>query len=251
MPRKSKRSYSIDVAAPELCEAVQAEIGQALDVIEKHWGFRPQLDTHFDGMLYVHADFNLKGFAHKGAGVFVKPSNLARVTPREICRRIVGELVQHRNTCKECGTNTIGLWERVYRQKRGAGRDALALNPEYNVPPDPVEQYLFPGLSRQLAALLESKEKRLADRQAVLSAYVDLCEGRDLHVGGALHVRNTMTGKESWGSIVKLSIQNGCLTAELEVRGVDGEVVRVTVPIRGELSTRIPIKPLALENEGG
>lgn len=194
--RKVKKpEYKFSVAAPALVAAVQQEFDAALDVMEAEWGFRPELNLKVEGMLRLSVDFNMKGFAHKGAGIYVRPTNLKRLTPRTIVQRLAGELVTHRNSCERCGVLLPALWERIRfheeRQKarpawidarqewprrpsirwtdengKGQWRDATDADLlKFYTPADAVERALFPGRSRTLDKLLavSREQDRLAN----------------------------------------------------------------------------------------
>jgi hypothetical protein len=93
---------------------VKEQVEQLLDVAEKTWGFRPPIELVVEPCLVVRADFNLNGFAHKGQKTYVTEKGAAGYRKATaVARRLVGEIVAHRDTCKECGENLIPLWARA------------------------------------------------------------------------------------------------------------------------------------------
>jgi hypothetical protein len=163
---RSDPHLAIDV--PAYRKEAQAELNRLLDVMGEAWGYRPAITLKTETCLVASADFHLKGFAHKGSRSYIRPQTAnKRNKPKEIARRIVSELVAHRDTCKECGEGLVRLWLRVrtleailrprhegevqwYRQKM---TDA-ELELKYVRPADAVERACFPRQAAKLDKLI-------------------------------------------------------------------------------------------------
>lgn len=186
---EATRRFQISVEAPELSAAIEAEIQHGLDMIEQGWGFRPDVELRIEGMLRVSIGFNLKGFAHAGQSIHVRPGNLKRLSPRTIAKRLLGELVLHRNTCERCGVLVPTLHQRVSQHEYPCRDPHLAVikadgkltsrraRPDelykFDLPADEVERSLFPQISKRLDKLLGAKATAaLAESQRQVDAFV-------------------------------------------------------------------------------
>jgi hypothetical protein len=134
-----------------------------LDVMERTWGFRPDIQPVVELCLIVKADFNIVGFAHKGSRSYVHAGNLGRLTPEKVAQRIMGEIVFHRNTCGECGTGTVPLYERAQTEecieRRLQWHSKIdECRADYDVPPDAVEEAVFPRMSARLRKRLRAQQ---------------------------------------------------------------------------------------------
>lgn len=95
--------------------------------------------------VHVMADYNLKGFAHKGNGTYVAASQATgRKKPELVAKKIVGELADHRQTCDRCGEGVAPIHSRVTGQKWGWVKG------EVDVPADKVELLVRPRLAKKI-----------------------------------------------------------------------------------------------------
>lgn len=188
--RKPKKVWSF----ADYQAAFQTELDQLLALMRDTWGAAPNIIGRVDPCVMVSADFNMKGFAHKGGRQYVHAGNMHRRTPQKTAQQIVAEVLFHRNTCKECGEPGITLRERywllrdlldpttyTYRERGCVKLYGTKNNPQrsaYNckrgnagvvytiekpgdkgceffiIPPDPVERRACPTLSRKVDVLL-------------------------------------------------------------------------------------------------
>src|SRR3990167_3583686 len=88
-------------------EEAVGEFDKLLDLMEGEWGYRP--DVTLKPMLAVSAEFNIKGFRHKGRMVL-----MYKRSPRQAARVIADEISTHRNTCDDCGEGVASIYMRVY-----------------------------------------------------------------------------------------------------------------------------------------
>jgi len=102
-------------------------------------------------VLNVGADFNLKGFAHKGKGFYVTPDNFRTTrTPAYVAKEIAAELVDHRQTCDRCGEGLPSIQCR-------AGGFYYKKTDLIDTPADPVERMVRPRTSKRLDRRLAAK----------------------------------------------------------------------------------------------
>ena len=152
--------------ADELNESMQMYI----DLMEKCWGEAPELEPKVEVVLKVSMDFDLGDFPHKGQEFYVSADKFKKLAPDKVAKKIVTEINHHRNACDRCGVPTPNIWSRQY----GAGkhikigttrnyRTGVPFTEEevamYDMPPDILERYIHPVLSRRLDKRLVVKEE--------------------------------------------------------------------------------------------
>jgi hypothetical protein len=104
--------------------------------MQECWEFVPGLTVRVEGRLMVTVDFDIKNLPHNGRRFFVNPDSEGKFTPEEIARHTVEEIYKHKATCADCGDGRKTLYDRL--------REGV------NVPPDKLEELLFPKLAGQL-----------------------------------------------------------------------------------------------------
>jgi hypothetical protein len=140
--------------------------------MKQAWGTQPDVQLHFEPCLVVRADFNIKGFAHKGRRTYVTLKHMTGYRrPEKVVASIAQELLDHRNTCGECGEKTPPVTARMAHAYRILGRDrgwgienynpktGVALYRWYDgkryvsmrsalTPPDAMERLLYPSRAK-------------------------------------------------------------------------------------------------------
>lgn len=136
------------------------ELGKLLDLCEQEWGFRPPIEVHVDPIMMVTADFNLKGFAHKGGRTYVTEKSAAGYRkPKNVARSIVGELAAHKNTCERCGDGGLTMWQRIAAiQGMGSPYSWYRDKPLEAVLqlPDGVERACYPRRAARLVQMIDN-----------------------------------------------------------------------------------------------
>ena len=131
-----------------------AEFDKLLDLMEREWGYRP--DVILKPMLAVSAEFNIKGFEHKGRMVLMR-----KRTPKQVARVIADEISTHRNTCVDCGEGIAGIYVRVRaaEDERSYFRhhDRVKSYGRWDVPADGVERELHPHYAKRLDKALKEQ----------------------------------------------------------------------------------------------
>jgi hypothetical protein len=151
----------------EYIEELEQEINMYKELMQTAWGEVPILEPKVEVVLKVSMDFDLGDFPHKGQSFIVEPGKEDKLTPVKVAKKIVQEINSHRNQCNRCGVPTPHLWSRQH----GAGeyiKSGMARNYKtgvpyteeeiamYDMPPDVLERYIHPVLSRRI-------DKRLAN----------------------------------------------------------------------------------------
>ena len=106
-------------------------------------------------------DFDLGDFPHKGQSFIVEESKETKLTPAKVAKKIIQEVNHHRNACNRCGVPTPHVWVRQHGAgkylKSGQARNWRTGVPYteeeiamYDLPPDVLERYIHPVLSRRL-----------------------------------------------------------------------------------------------------
>jgi hypothetical protein len=149
----------------EYIEELEQEINMYKELMQTAWGEVPILEPKVEAVLKVSMDFDLGDFPHKGQSFLVEPGKENKHSPVKVAKKIVQEINHHRNRCDRCGVPTPHIWNRQYGITNGwLGRknwrtgepwteEELAI---YDIPPDVLERYIHPVLSRKL-------DKRLAN----------------------------------------------------------------------------------------
>jgi len=143
----------------EYIEELNLEIDMYKELMKQAWGEVPILEPKVEIVLKVSMDFDLGDFPHKGQSFIVEPGREKKMAPAKIAKRIVQEINSHRNRCNRCGVPTPHIWmrqhgmartwigQRNWRTKEPWTEEELAV---YDLPPDVLERYIHPVLSRQL-----------------------------------------------------------------------------------------------------
>jgi len=143
----------------EYTEELTAEMEMYKELMKAAWGEVPILEPKVEIVLKVSMDFDLGDFPHQGQSFIVEPGREAKMSPVKIAKRIVQEVNSHRNNCNRCGVPTPNIWSRQYgighrwlgtinyRTKEPYTEEELAM---YDLPPDVLERYIHPVLSRRL-----------------------------------------------------------------------------------------------------
>jgi len=136
------------------------------ELMQTAWGEVPILEPKVEVVLKVSMDFDLGDFPHKGQSFIVEPGKEDKLTPVKVAKKIVQEINSHRNQCNRCGVPTPHLWSRQHGAspylKSGTRnwRTGVPYTEEeiamYDMPPDVLERYIHPVLSRRV-------DKRLAN----------------------------------------------------------------------------------------
>jgi hypothetical protein len=157
--------------AKDIAQEVWTELQPWLDLCERTWGFRPPITLDWqdcEKTRVIIANFNIKGFQHDGARMYVNKRSFGTWrNPERLAKEIIGEITGHRNTCADCGEGVASLRERVRGGYGGANKeigftyrndDGKVVRLDLMVPPDPVEQALHPRMSKMMRERLESPE---------------------------------------------------------------------------------------------
>ena len=150
----------------EYIEELEQEINMYKELMQTAWGEVPILEPKVEVVLKVSMDFDLGDFPHKGQSFIVEPGKENKLSPVKVAKRIVQEINSHRNQCNRCGVPTPNIWSRQHGAspylKSGARnyRTGVPYTEEeiamYDMPPDVLERYIHPVLSRRV-------DKRLAN----------------------------------------------------------------------------------------
>ena len=150
----------------EYIEELSAEMDMYKELMKTAWGEAPILEPTVEVVLKVSIDFDLGGFPHKGQSFIVESAKEKKMTPVKIAKKIIQEVNSHRNHCDRCGVPIPHIYSRQYgRDKSWIGRmnwrtktpfteDDLAV---YDLPPDVLERYIHPVLSRRVIKRLAEK----------------------------------------------------------------------------------------------
>ena len=150
----------------EYIEELEQEINMYKELMQTAWGEVPILEPKVEAVLKVSLDFDLGDFPHKGQSLRVEESKEAKLTPAKVAKKIVQEINHHRNACNRCGVPTQHIWSsqhgvnNMYLGKRNWRTGEPWTEEEmsiYDLPPDVLERYIHPVLSRNL-------DKRLAGK---------------------------------------------------------------------------------------
>lgn len=149
----------------EYIEELEQEINMYKELMQTAWGEVPILEPKVEVVLKVSVDFDLGDFPHNGQSFIVEESKEAKLTPAKVAKKIVQEVNHHRNACNRCGVPTPHIWMRQHgasdrlREFKNWRTGKLYTEEElmmYDLPPDVLERYIHPVLSRRL-------DKRLTD----------------------------------------------------------------------------------------
>lgn len=149
----------------EYIEELEQEINMYKELMQAAWGEVPILEPKVEVVLKVSMDFDLGDFPHKGQSFIVEPGKEDKLTPIKVAKKIVQEINSHRNQCNRCGVPTPHLWSRQhgaspYLKSSRNWRTGVPYTEEelamYDMPPDVLERYIHPVLSRRV-------DKRLAN----------------------------------------------------------------------------------------
>jgi len=152
----------------EYSEELNLEMDMYRELMKTAWGEVPILEPKVEIVLKVSMDFDLGDFPHKGQSFIVEPGKEKKMAPAKIAKRIVQEINGHRNSCNRCGVPTPNIWSRQfgrsiawigkinYRTQEPWTEEELAI---YDIPPDVLERYIHPVLSRRLDKRLVAKEE--------------------------------------------------------------------------------------------
>ena len=154
----------------EYIAELEQEINMYKELMQTAWGEVPILEPKVEVVLKVSMDFDLGDFPHKGQSFIVEPGKEMKFSPAKVAKKIVQEINSHRNSCNRCGVPTPNIWSRQYglssRVKIGESlnyRTKLPYTEEdvmmYDLPPDILERYIHPVLSRRLDKRLVVKEE--------------------------------------------------------------------------------------------
>ena len=154
----------------EYIAELEQEINMYKELMQTAWGEVPILEPKVEVVLKVSMDFDLGDFPHKGQSFIVEPGKEMKFSPAKVAKKIVQEINGHRNSCNRCGVPTPNIWMRQYgisnRVRIGQTvnyRTKLPYTEEdvmmYDLPPDILERYIHPVLSRRLDKRLVVKEE--------------------------------------------------------------------------------------------
>ena len=155
----------------EYTEELILEMNMYKELMQKAWGEVPILEPRVEVVLKVSMDFDLGDFPHKGQSFIVEPGKEKKLTPSKVAKKIIQEVNSHRNHCDRCGVATPHLWSRqhgisnrvqvgVTKNWRTGGTYTEEEVMMYDLPPDVLERYIHPVLSRKLDRRLVVKEER-------------------------------------------------------------------------------------------
>lgn len=170
--------------AENFLSLVEEEIAKIKQLMLETWGVSPDITLNVEPRLVIKADFNIKGFQHDGRNIHVKgPDMINPKKAKQAAQEIAREIVDHRNSCGECGEGIAEIGQRLYYVKAkttnepvwaetAAKRENIELPTghtlsydvglrEYitlnaTLEPDAVEMYLKPNTSKKLLKLLEN-----------------------------------------------------------------------------------------------
>ena len=151
----------------EYTEELNLEMNMYKELMKTSWGEVPILEPKVEIVLKISMNFDLGDFPHQGQSFIVEPGREKKMSPAKIAKRIIQEVNSHRNQCNRCGVPTPHIWSRQHgmnniylgRKNWRTGQpwteEELAL---YDLPPDVLERYIHPVLSRKLTKRLKAKE---------------------------------------------------------------------------------------------
>ncbi len=219
-------------------QRLQAKLDEYLALMKEHWGFRPDIRVHLTNDVVARADFNLKGFAHQGRRIQIKAEHAeGRHNPEKTARQIAQELVLHRNTCDRCGENIPPLWQRASSGDPAYGRNlwiwftdadgqmrSRPARPEelalFDLPPDPVERALMPGLARRLERRLKEKAEAALKQQEARAReqeYENVSTSQTFQSEAIIALRRKSDGQQLHGVIKGLRVEEGRFIVEVEL----------------------------------
>jgi len=152
----------------EYTKELEQEINMYKELMQTAWGEVPILEPKVEAVLKVSMDFDLGDFPHKGQFFIVEESKMAKLTPAKVAKKIVQEINHHRNACNRCGVPTPHIWNRQHglssrtlgqynwRTREPWTEEEISI---YDLPPDVLERYIHPVLSRRLTKRLAAKEE--------------------------------------------------------------------------------------------
>ena len=152
----------------EYTEELNLEMDMYKELMKKAWGEVPILEPKVEVVLKVSVDFDLGDFPHKGQSFIVEASKEKKLTPTKVAKKIIQEVNGHRNHCNRCGVPVPHIYSRQHGQSgRLLGqRNWRTGNPYteeelamYDLPPDVLERYIHPVLSRRVEKRLVAKEE--------------------------------------------------------------------------------------------
>jgi len=145
-------------------EELNLEMDMYKELMKKAWGEVPILEPKVEVVLKVTMEFDLGDFPHQGQSFIVEPSKEKKLTPAKVAKKIVQEVNSHRNQCNRCGVPTPHIWSRQYgRNNYWMGKTNYKTGKPYteedlaiwDIPPDVLERYIHPVLSRRLDKRLD------------------------------------------------------------------------------------------------
>ena len=149
----------------QYAEQLDIEMAMYTKLMKEAWGKAPELEPKVEVVLKVSVDFDLGDFPHKGQSFIVEESKETKLTPAKVAKKIIQEVNHHRNACNRCGVPTPHIWMRQHgasdrlKEFKNWRTGKLYTEEElmmYDLPPDVLERYIHPVLSRRL-------DKRLTD----------------------------------------------------------------------------------------
>jgi hypothetical protein len=150
----------------EYQEELTAEMDMYKELMQTAWGEVPILEPKVEVVLKVSMDFDLGDFPHQGQSFIVEPGKEVKLTPVKVAKKIVQEVNSHRNHCNRCGVPVPHIYSRQHGQGgRLLGqknwRTGQPYTEEdlmlYDIPPDVLERYIHPMLSRRVDKRLAAK----------------------------------------------------------------------------------------------
>jgi hypothetical protein len=145
VPAQTQDIRPLSRTPEEYWKAVWDHLNEYMPLMEECWYFKPDLRVEVEARLMVTVDFDLKDLPHNGRRFFINPDNEDRDTPEQIARFTVEEVYQHKAVCKECGDGSMSIQDRLH-----AG---------VKVPPDGMEEILFPVLAKKLRKLCQQGKR--------------------------------------------------------------------------------------------
>lgn len=154
----------------EYTEELNLEMNMYKELMQQAWGEVPELEPTVEVVLKVSIDFDLGDFPHKGQSFIVESSKEKKLTPVKVAKKMIQEVNSHRNHCDRCGVPTPNIWmrqhgisNRVIVGESKNWRTGMPYTQEeldlYDIPPDVLERYIHPVLSRRLTKRLGAKEE--------------------------------------------------------------------------------------------
>ena len=170
----------------EYIQELTAEMDMYKELMKTAWGEVPELEPTVEVVLKVSIDFDLGDFPHKGQSFIVEASKEKKLTPAKVAKKMIQEVNSHRNHCDRCGVPTPNIWSRQwgYSSRVIVGesknwRTGMPYTQEeldmYDLPPDVLERYIHPVLSRRLTKRLAAKEQAEKDTITAVN-YHDLMD---------------------------------------------------------------------------